>query len=337
MFSSLVKSYVAAWSAFWFWARSLPALIALTWFPLALLSLTSYAWAYARTEAHLAQIEGRASIFTGVPDAGSFDGVLLWAALHLLAFAAACVGVHRFVAVGDKGPSEFLAFPFDKPERAYALMGVIAYAGAIALVIGQYLAQASTDFFLEDLVPYVVRLYGELGLSALNILIWPGELAIFDMPPANYAAWVALVIATGTALIRLSVWPTVVSVEGKLGLADALALTRGRALEIVVYALGFATAAIVVAAILVLIGGVSLAHVGNGDPFAPLRDLIAQSTMTAAVPQGASVETRAVLNERNLALVEELIRFPRNLIAATLGGTLLARLYVHLSAPQHAG
>jgi hypothetical protein len=171
----------------------------------------------------------------------------------------------------------------------------------------------------------VVKPYSEIGLWSLSMFIFPGELPIFDMPPASYALWCALVIGTFAILIRLSAWPAVVAAEESLALPTALALTRRRTGIVVAYIATIAAIAGLVVIALSLAGLSSLAFAGS-DAIGAFLGSLANAPSEAA----QNVEIQGILNERRLAFFQEIARFLSGVFGVTLGATLISRLALHL-------
>lgn len=328
-----VRAFWAAWTALYFWAVNLPTLLRLTWFPLALLSLTGYAWHYWSTAAELALVETRGtpaaqSVFAP-PMFQSEEGVLLWVTLQLIALSAAAVAAHRFVVTGERRNGEYFLFAFGNAERAYFAMGLAAYALMIALVAGQFLAQGELPALDLHLATRVTKLYAELGPWALSMLIFPGELPIFEMPPLNYALWSAIAIATGALVIRIAPWPAAVAAEGNFAIVQAITLTRSRALAVIAFFAAVAIAIAIAFAALAVAGLTSLAATGPDSLGRVLQAMTSAGTETAMVVQ--NVEIRSILHERKVGLFQEIARFVSGLIGVTLGATLISHLYLALS------
>jgi hypothetical protein len=326
------RAFGAAWVALRFWVANFPTLLRLTWLPVTLLSLAGYGWAYWNSAADLAMAQARASGTVAdpfyLPSQQAFDGTILWATLQLIALSAAAVAVHRFVIAGERRPGEYFAFAFGRAELGYFAMGVASYVLVAALVAGQFLAQ----FQIPPLDAYVfsatMKPYTELGPFVLSLFIWPGEAAIFELPPPVYAAWCALVIATGAVLIRIAPWPATVAAEQNFALGRTFALTRGRTLTVVAFFAAIGIAVAIALAVLGAAGLSSLAFAGPEGLGGVVKAMTSANDFTATPVQ--NVEIRAILSERSIALYQEIARFLMGLIGITLGATLLAHLYLAL-------
>jgi hypothetical protein len=320
----VIDACKAASAALRFWALNLPTLLRLSWLPLALLSVVGFGWHYWSGEAAIAVANGGAALIE-LPYTGSDEGIVLWVILQLVALSAAAVAVHRAVLLGERREGQYFHFGFGLSEAAYFAMGVIAYVLMVALVAGQYLAQLTMPDVTPALLGTVVKPYAELGLVSLSMFAFPGELAIFGMPPLNYALWCALVIATFVVLVRLSAWPAVVAAEGSLALPTALSLTRKRVGAIIAFFATVAAFAGVVLLLLSLAGLSSLAFAGADG----LGGFLASLT-NAGADATQSVEVQGILNERRLALFQEIARFLSGIFGVTVGATLTSHLALYL-------
>lgn len=328
----VVQAFVAAFRAIWFWLRNLHVLLKLVWFPLLVPSIAAWGWQYWRSSVDIANAEARTAAIDGEPvpyidPPPAIDSdlmIVIWASLQLLSISAAAVAVHRFVVLGERRSGELFAFPFGRPERAYFGMGLIAFVLMLMLIAGQFMAQLELPTLDLSFVNSVVKPYAELGPWVLSMFLFPGELAIFGMPPLNYALWCALVIAAAAIMIRIAPWPAAVSVRENLALAETLSLTRGRPLTMLAFLCGIAVAAGLVFFILSVAGLSWLA----ASPESLANGL--QAMQQATPPSTGNVEVDALLAERRLALYMEAMRYLSGLIGVTLGATLISHLYLVL-------
>jgi len=325
------RAMAGAISAIRFWILNLPTLLRLTWFPLALLAATSYYWTHWNSLTEIALIKSRedpaaASDIFLLPLPQTLDGTLIFLTLQLIALSAAAVAVHRFVVEGDRKRGEFFAFAFGKHERAYFVMGVVAYALMITLIAGQYAAQLTWPDISTDTIISVAKPYAELGPWVLSMFAFPGELPIFEMPPLNYALWVALVIATFALIIRIAPWPSLAATEDA-PLRHTLALTRHRTLTTVVYFATIAATAAIAIAIVSLAGLSSLVAAGYQDLGAIFAGIASDG---ASAPRHPNIEIQRVIDGRHLAFYQEIARFISGLVGTTLGATIISHLYFTL-------
>jgi hypothetical protein len=321
------RAIAAVFAAIKFWIVNLPTLVRLTWFPLAVLGFTSYMWLHWTSLIDIAYVEARNG--NGSPpsfDAAPPDDVtIVWLTLQLIALSAAAAAVHRFVVLGERRAGEFFAFSFGKPERAYFLMGLIAYVLMVTLIAGQYAAQLTWPDLGSHMLDSVAKPYANLGPWSLMMFAFPGELPIFEMPPLNYALWSALVIALLAFLVRFAPWPAIAASESNLAIGDTLALTRGRSLTTVTFAAATAALLLLGLAILTLAGLSALAASGPDALGQMLKGLAANPG-----PQHPDIEIRSIINARDLAFYQEIARFIAGIVGITLGATLISHLYIAL-------
>lgn len=307
-----VSGFRGAFASFWFWARSFPTLLRVSWFPVTVLCAASLGWQTLNGAADVAAHEAHAA-WPGyiLPPFGTREASLLWALLQLVALSSAAVAVHRVVQADERRPGEWFAFSFGRREAAYAGMGLIAYGLVGAILAGQYVAQLTMPD-LGSIADFTLTAFAGMGPFALGLVIWPGELSIFGMPPLNYALWCAVVIATGAVALRLVVWPAAVADRGDVGVVAALQATRGR-LPIV---LGYIAGVCVVAAIalgVLAIGGLFSLEAGGTNALT--------QALKSPGGTGASIET-----------AKEIARYVSDLFGVTLGAVLTSRLYLLLRA-----
>lgn len=328
------RAFGAAWSALWFWAVHSLTLIRLVWFPFALLGLVGYGWAYWNATSELIAAQARAAGGQAnpffLPYQQGFEGHLIWALLQLIVLSSTAVAVHRFVIAGERRPGQYFAFAFGKAELGYFAMGVIAYVLVALLLTGQFLAQFSWPPFDDYVFSASIKPFSDLGPLVLSLFIWPGEQPVLDLPPATYAAWCALAIATGALLIRIAPWPAAVAAEQGFALRHALALTHGRTLTVVAYLGGISAAMMLGFAVLVLAGLSSIAAAGFQDFGSIIAAMGPSADWSATAVE--NTEIRSILRERDAAAGYEIGRFIMGVLGVTLGATLLARLYCRLSA-----
>lgn len=323
--SEILGACGAALSALAFWLFNLLTFLRLTWLPLTLLSLTGFGWHYWSGEASISAMTG-GTLFAP-PYIGSVDGVLIWITLQLVAISSAAVAVHRAVLLDERRRGTLFHFRFGRGEAVYFGLGIIAYALMMALIAGQYLAQLTTPDISLSLFATVAKPFSDLGLASLSMFLFPGELDIFSMPPLNYALWAGLVFLAFAVMLFLSPWPAVAAAEEAFALPTVLGLTWGHIGAVVAY---FATIAAVAGALffaLSLAGLSALAVAGSDGIGAFLASL-----SNAAPDTSLSVEMRGILNERRLALFQEVARFVSNILGVSLGATLISKLALYLHA-----
>jgi len=328
-----VRAFGAAWAALRFWAVNFLTLLRLTWLPLLVLGLAGYGWTYWNTAADLTMAKARANGVDAdpfyLPFQQRLDGTVLWAALQLIALSAAAVAVHRFVIADERRPGEYFAFAFGKAELGYFAMGAVAYLLVAALIAGQFLAQFAIPPLDDYVFSATMKPYTDLGPFVLSLFIWPGEAAIFELPPPVYAAWCALVIATVALLIRIAPWPAAVAAEQGFALRQVFALTRGRTLTVVAFFAAVGIAVAIAFAVLAVAGVSSLAFAGPEGLGGVMKAMTSSDADWTATPV-QNVEIRSILSERSIGLYQEIARFLANLFGVTLGATLLAHLYLAL-------
>ena len=314
-------------SALRFWLFNLPTLVRLTWFPLAVVGLTTFTWSYWGPQTDIWQIQHPGSTLAFHPPLrDGTEGTLVWLTLYLIALSASATAVHRFMVLGDTRSGVIFSFPFGRAERAYFLLGVAAYILMCVLMLGQSAAQLELPINADSLVTTVLKAYAYLGPWALSIFIFPGELPVMTQPPLNYALWVLLVIATFTVVIRLSPWTSIAATEGRFALADSLRLTSGATGAILLYGFFVALSLVVVGGLLSLSGLGFLASGPDGITQV-LRSLTA-GEQTVAPDENPMVQF--YMREITFSGYSEIVRFISGLLGVTLGAVLTSGLHLYL-------
>jgi hypothetical protein len=314
-------------SALRFWVLNLPTLVGLTWFPLALVSLTTFAWSYWDLQTQIWHRQHPGMLLAVYPPLqGGTEGTLFWLTLHLIALSASATAVHRFMVLGDARPGGTLAFPFGRAERAYFLLGITAYILMFVLVLGQSVTQLEWPSISDSLVSTVLQAFADLGPWALSLFIFPGELPVLTQPPLNYALWVLLAIAACTVLIRLSPWTSIAATEERFALADSVRLTSGATGAILLYGFFVALCLVVVMAVLAVSGLGFLA--AEPDGIARLMQSFTGGTPVTAPNEDPIVQY--YMHEITLAGYFEIVRFISSLLGVTLGAVLTSGLHLYL-------
>lgn len=325
--SFVIMSAVAVAGALRFWLSNIWTLVRITWFPLAVVSATSFAfilwnshvdvWNHLHPDrpTHFSQS-------TPVRVAVAAASLLL----QLVAISASAAAVHRFVVLGDARPRSYFSFPFGRSEVSYFCTGVVAYLLMSLLSLGQHVALLEWPEISETLVTIVMTYYSVLGLFSLIMFLFPGEQPVLTLPLVNYALWVLLVTSAFAVMIRLWPWPSLAATEGRLALRQTLHLTRGSTGTIVLYGFFVAISFAVVFGALSVAG---LVYIGSQP------DGLNGVLQSLQVVRGPATDTldpvlQAISEERHMAMLREAAFFISNVAGITLGAVLTSHLHLLL-------